>query len=95
MTERKNPEEQSNVVDLLGRPYRPMARLRTLFWADPTVRHMIRRGEPLTRARYLWYLDQTEDSMTTELEANVPEQFQLMEDGSQPPEVKLFPGDRR
>ena len=56
---------------------------------ETIVRAMIQRGLPLTRESYLHVSGLTEEEMTVELEANLPSEFQLTEDGEQPPEVTL------
>lgn len=62
-----------------------------LLGQDPTVQALIRLGLPLTRANWLERAGLSEEEMTPELEAEVPEPFQLTEDGEQPPEVILVP----
>ena len=62
-----------------------------LLGQDAVVQALLRMGLPLTRENYLdWDGDDRE--MTAELEASLPEEFQLSTEGDVPPEVVLEPG---
>lgn len=72
---REEPNTQAPSGSLLGK--------------DAIVTSLIRAGRPLTRANYLSMAMLSEDEMTPELEADLPEEFWLTEEGEQPPEVVL------
>ena len=65
------------------RPLNSQAVLMSPLGQDPTVQSMIQAGLPLTRAAYLQAVGLTEP-VPTESEAELPEEFQLAEDGLEP-----------
>lgn len=85
----KQPERISERdLDLQEEPDAQVASA-SLLGKDAIVNSLIRAGQPLTRANYLSMAMLSEEEMTPELEAELPEEFWLTEEGEQPPEVIL------
>ena len=80
MEQSKKSGQQSSIVQVAS---------DSLLGRDGIVKLLIQSEQPLTRENYRSVAGLTEDEMTPELEANLPDEFQLTEEGFPPPEVVM------